>query len=71
MLIYQLLHDPETRTNTSIPFLVLVTEDVSQDKRDRLTKDGATVIEIGEIVFDWIKPRRSRWKHVIDNLNVF
>jgi len=28
MLVYQLLHDPETRTNNSYPFLVLVTEDV-------------------------------------------
>lgn len=28
MLIYQLLHDPTTRTNNSYPFVVLVTKDV-------------------------------------------
>lgn len=28
MLIYQLLHDPETRTNNSYPFVVLATQDV-------------------------------------------
>jgi hypothetical protein len=31
ILIYQLLHDPVTRTNNSYPFLVLVTEDVSME----------------------------------------
>ena len=30
MMIYQLLHDPGTRTNNSYPFIVLVTEDVSE-----------------------------------------
>ena len=32
MLIYQLLHDPESRTNTSVEFLVMVTENVPQWK---------------------------------------
>jgi hypothetical protein len=30
MMIYQLLHDPETRTNNSYPFVVLVTKDICQ-----------------------------------------
>ena len=30
MMIYQLLHDPQTRTNNSYPFLVMVTVDVSR-----------------------------------------
>jgi hypothetical protein len=30
MLMYQLLYDPETRTNNSYPFVVLVTQDVSK-----------------------------------------
>ncbi|KAF2123948.1 glycosyltransferase family 8 protein, partial [Dothidotthia symphoricarpi CBS 119687] len=71
MLIYQLLHDPATRTNTSIPFIVLVTSEVSVENREQLTKDGAQVIEVGEIKFDWVKPRRERWAHVMDKLHVF
>ena len=36
VLAYQLLHAPETRTTERTPFIVLVTPDVSQPKRDRL-----------------------------------
>jgi alpha-N-acetylglucosamine transferase len=71
MLIYQLLHDPITRTNTSIPFVVLVTADVPQEVRERFVKDGASVLEVGGINFDWIKPGRERWAHVMDKLHVF
>ena len=71
MLIYQLLHDPETRTNTSIPFVVVVTPNVPEWKRAQLTVDGAIVHEISEIKIDWIKPGRPRWEHVMDKLHVF
>ena len=71
MLIYQLLHDPVTRTNTSIPFVVLVTDDVPQHKRDRLVSDGASVVKVEHITFNWMKPGRERWKYVMDKLRVF
>lgn len=71
MLAYQLLHDPETRTNTSIPFVVLVSPGVPQAKRQRLTNEGAIVVEFPSINMDWMKPGRERWKHVMDKLNVF
>lgn len=71
MLAYQLLHDPETRTNTSIPFVVLVSPGVPQAKRQRLTNEGAMVVEFPSINMDWMKPGRERWKHVMDKLNVF
>jgi alpha-N-acetylglucosamine transferase len=71
MLAYRLLHDPSTRTNHSIPLIVLVTRDVPQAHRDRLQKDGATVLEISPILFEWIKPGRERWKRVLDKLHVF
>lgn len=71
MLAYQLLHDPETRTNTSIPFVVLVSPGVPQEKRDRLTSEGAIVVEFPSINMEWMKPGRERWKHVMDKLNVF
>jgi alpha-N-acetylglucosamine transferase len=71
MLLYQLLHDPITRTTTHIPFIVLVTQSVPQSDRDRLTRDGATVIEVEKIKLDWIKPGRERWMDVMDKLHVF
>ncbi|KAH8745607.1 nucleotide-diphospho-sugar transferase [Hyaloscypha sp. PMI_1271] len=70
MLIYQLLHDPITRTQKNIPFVVLVTTDVPQQDRDRLTRDGATIIEVSPIKIGWIKPGRDRWARVMDKLGV-
>lgn len=52
MLTYQLLHTA-TQTSSSIPVIVLVTTDVPQSNRDRLTKDGATIIEVTPINFKW------------------
>ncbi|KAL9623998.1 MAG: hypothetical protein Q9160_001751 [Pyrenula sp. 1 TL-2023] len=46
MLAYQLLHAPETRTQRSIPFIVLASEEIPQQRRDRLAAMGATVIPI-------------------------
>jgi len=71
MLIYQLLHDPITKTNNSIPFIVLVTETVPREYRDRLTKDGAIIVEVAPVKIDWIKPGRERWENVMDKLHVF
>ena len=71
MLIYQLLHDPETRTQRSIPFVVLVTPGVSVETRTRLELDGALVVEFPSITIDWLKPGRPRWEHVVDKLNIF
>lgn len=71
MLIYQLLYDPITKTTNNYPFIVLVTTDVPQQHRDRLTRDGAIVIEVSPLKFDWIVPRKGRWAHVMDKLHVF
>lgn len=43
-LVYQLLHAPKTRTNTSIPFVVLATTDIPEHKLERLRKDGAQIL---------------------------
>ncbi|KAH8749850.1 nucleotide-diphospho-sugar transferase [Hyaloscypha sp. PMI_1271] len=70
MLIYQLLHDPTTRTNNSYPFVVLVTKDVSQAKRDRLTRDGATVLQVEKLSLEWAKVRKQ-WQDVLTKLRLF
>lgn len=46
ILGYRLMHDPETKTTRDIPFVVLVTENIPEQKRERLRRDGATVIEV-------------------------
>lgn len=71
VLAYQLLHNPATRSNASIPFLVIVTPDVSQRKRARLIRDGATVVEIDRLNAAWVHPGAERWRDVLAKLRLF
>ncbi|KAF2230218.1 glycosyltransferase family 8 protein [Viridothelium virens] len=71
ILCYQLLHAPETRTNWSIPFLVLVTEDVPQAKQDRLAEDGAIVLPVEYIRQDWIHAMHGHWQDVLTKLRMW
>jgi alpha-N-acetylglucosamine transferase len=73
MLCWQILHAPETRTNRSIPFLVLVDPGVSQSKRDRLERDGAKVIPVGFVrpKINWIKPVKDRYADVTTKLRLW
>ncbi|TKA75326.1 hypothetical protein B0A49_03610 [Cryomyces minteri] len=73
ILAYQLLHAPETRTNRSILFLVLVTDDISQSKRDRLTKDGAIIVPVAYLQADtdWIKGEMPQWRDVMTKLRAW
>lgn len=49
VLVHQLLHNSETRTNTSIPVVILATEDVAPHRIQRLLKDGADVRIVDKI----------------------
>lgn len=71
VLAYQLLHSPVAGTNSSIPFLVFVTEDVSPRKRARLTKDGATVIQVEKLVGDALVPNVPRWRDMLTKLRMW
>jgi alpha-N-acetylglucosamine transferase len=71
LLAYSLLHDTNTSTINGLPLLVLVTPDVPCAFRDRLTLDGATIIEVPHIHTDWIKPGDSRWRDVLAKLHIF
>ncbi|RDW76140.1 hypothetical protein BP5796_06961 [Coleophoma crateriformis] len=70
LMIYQLLHDPATRTNNSYPFVVLVTEDVVPSKRERLQKDGAIVLAVEKLSLEWAGTRKA-WKDVLTKLRLF
>ncbi len=70
VLAYQLLHAPTTGTNTSIPFVVLATPDISESKLERLRKDGATVKVIERISESWMKPGLQRWRDMMSKLRM-
>ncbi|GAM87586.1 hypothetical protein ANO11243_056130 [Dothideomycetidae sp. 11243] len=72
ILAYQLLHAPETRLrNPDIPFLVLVTSNVKESARDRLRKDGATVIEVPQLDADWLAPGKLTWSKTMTKLRLW
>ncbi|KAF2106641.1 hypothetical protein BDV96DRAFT_558783 [Lophiotrema nucula] len=50
MLLWQLKHDPGTRSPNNYPFLVLVTKEVTQSKREQLKREGAIVKEVAQVV---------------------
>lgn len=73
ILGYQLMHQTRTKTTRNIPFVVLVTQDIPQDKRDRLAKDGAIVIPIDYLraQSDWIVGEMPEWRDVMTKLRAW
>ncbi|KAK1081370.1 hypothetical protein LTR33_004741 [Friedmanniomyces endolithicus] len=66
-----LLHSRTAGTNLSIPFLVLCTRDVSKRKRDRLKKDGATVVLVEKLNTDGVVAAADRQRDVLTKLRLF
>ena len=65
------MHQPETRSNTSIPYVVVVSTEVSPSKRARLEKDGAKVVVVDTISDpEWLDTRQQ-YKGVMTKLRVF
>jgi alpha-N-acetylglucosamine transferase len=56
ILIWQLLHNPGTRTNHDV--IVMVTPSVTQHRRERLEKDGAIVMLV-----DFVHGKNDGWIH--------
>ncbi|PPJ57567.1 hypothetical protein CBER1_10530 [Cercospora berteroae] len=71
VLAYLLLHSKSAGTNNSIPFLVVCTRDVSKRKRDRLKKDGATIVLVEKLKKDWVQAADARWADVLAKLRLF
>ncbi|PHH73892.1 hypothetical protein CDD80_3512 [Ophiocordyceps camponoti-rufipedis] len=72
ILAYQLLHNPETRCNKSVDFVVLVTENVPELTRQQLRANGAIVVEAEPIPLSWwIKTGVTRWKDQFSKLRLF
>lgn len=71
ILVYQILHAPETRTRSKIPFIVLVNEGVSKAKRERLRRDGTIIWEAEPVDPKWIKTEISTWQAVLTKLRLW
>ena len=62
ILTYQFLHDPMTKTDPDIPFLVLTMPEVDEWKKEQLRRDGATVVPIERTDTGGKGYRKGRWK---------
>ncbi|KAK6434019.1 hypothetical protein LTR95_009794 [Oleoguttula sp. CCFEE 5521] len=71
VLAYQLLHSRSAGTNSSVPFIVICTADVSKRKRARLAKDGAIIKVVDRLTADWVNPANARWADVMAKLRLF
>lgn len=73
LLGYQLLHQTSTKTQKNIPFVVLVTKDVSQAKRDLLSGDGCTVLEVDYVKEDisWVVGEMPQWADLMTKLRAW
>jgi alpha-N-acetylglucosamine transferase len=73
VLTYQILHANETRcSDSSIPFLVLVTNTVSDKTKKQLEADGAKVVPVDDIPLRWwIRTGVTRWADQFTKLRLF
>jgi alpha-N-acetylglucosamine transferase len=72
ILVWQLLHNLETRTK-GIDVVVMVTPSVSQSRRERLERDGAIVYPVEFLRSEnrWAKAEDHRWDDVMTKLRVW
>ncbi|KXL51058.1 glycosyltransferase family 8 protein [Acidomyces richmondensis BFW] len=69
ILAYQLLHDPETRSN--IPLIVLVTQNVENVKRQQLQRDGAIIWEVAPIDPGLLRTEEKHWQDTLAKLRLW
>lgn len=75
LLTYQLLHAEETRIHdgarANIDFVVTVTPAVEPWKREQLSRDGATVVEVEDVPLPWwVRTGVARWRDQFTKLRV-
>jgi alpha-N-acetylglucosamine transferase len=71
LLAYQLIHDPKTKSNDSIPFIVIVTNTVTPAKIERLQRDGAVVVVVEDLIASWVTKINPRFKDVMTKLRLW
>lgn len=72
VLLYQILHSPDTKCNTAVDFIALVSSNVPEQSRQQLRDEGALVIEAKDIPLPWwVKTGVTRWKDQFLKLRLF
>ncbi|KAF2094691.1 glycosyltransferase family 8 protein [Rhizodiscina lignyota] len=73
LLTYQFLHAPDTKIDTkTCTFLVVCSSTVPVSHKQRLQKDGATIVEVDDVpVKWWIRTSVRRWKEQFTKLRIF
>lgn len=73
VMAYQILHNPSTKTNLDIPFLVIVPPHVSESKIGQLEADGATVIVVPNLTpsTNWTVAGDARFVDQFTKLRLF
>lgn len=71
MMAFQILHNPQTKTQKGYPFIVLTSEGVEDSKIERLRMDGATVIPVKRITSPWLHTKNSQWWDQLTKLRLF
>jgi alpha-N-acetylglucosamine transferase len=72
ILVWQLVHNPETKTKHDV--IVMVTPTVSESRRARLKKDGAIIYPVEFLHTEndgWIKAEQHRWDDVMTKMRVW
>lgn len=72
ILVWQLKHQPKTRTKHDI--VIMVTPTVSKNRRERLEKDGAIIYPVEMLHTEndsWIKAALHRWDDVMTKVRVW
>lgn len=73
LLTYQFLHAPDTGIDSkTCTFLVACSSTLSVAHKERLQKDGATVVEVDDVPVNWwIRTSVRRWKEQFTKLRIF
>jgi alpha-N-acetylglucosamine transferase len=71
MMAFQLLHNPETKSNKSYPFVVMTSEGVEESKIDRLRLDGAIVISVRRVTSPTLATKNSQWWDQLTKLRLW
>lgn len=71
MMAFQILHNPDTKTQKGYPFIVVTSEGVEDSKIERLRMDGAIVIPVKRITSPWLHTKNSQWWDQLTKLRLF
>ncbi|KAF2769632.1 nucleotide-diphospho-sugar transferase [Teratosphaeria nubilosa] len=70
-LIYQTVHDKQTKSEHGYPMIVVISPDVSAEKQERMRRDGATVMVATNPDPGWVVTTIFHWKYMLTKLRLW